>query len=63
MKVKTFTFVGVFLMNKVIYDNVGPSKKIPGIPYEDRFSLVRSIIFGNIPSPKELEPILTETTD
>ena len=50
-------------MNKVIYDNVGPSKKIPGIPYEDRFSLVRSIIFGNIPSPKELEAILAETTD
>jgi len=47
----------------ILYDKTGPGKKVPGIPYEDRFQMVRSVIVDDVPKPKDLAQILLDTTD
>ena len=51
------------MANQILYNNAGPTKRYPGIPYEDRFREVRPIIFENVPSVGDLEEILKLTVD
>jgi len=45
-----------------MYDYTGPNKKTKGIPYEDRFTYVRSVVFDGVPDQKNLAEIVAQGT-
>ena len=49
-------------MVNIIYDRIGSSKRVPGIPYEDRLEFARSIITLGVPTTAEIQQLLAEST-
>jgi len=45
-------------MAKIIYEDKGPNYQVPGLPYEESFKYVKSVILDEVPIKKDIEEIL-----
>ncbi len=48
-------------MANIVFEDVGPAFRVPGLPYEETYELVNAVILDDVPAFSQLEDLLKKT--